>query len=152
MAKRYSISECIAKGWQLTNQNKSAPPFTAQDLKEDADEWGKDLAFLFIQFVNKRYSVGKHDLQAIQKTTGSATIPASAVPDGIGRQDEVVFVKSGEAVQGLSYTELLYLLEHGRLDKGLMPHPLLAAAYEDFRPHYARYLAMFLTGEKDISL
>jgi hypothetical protein len=63
-----------------------------------------------------------------------------------------VTVKSGKHVSGLTYSELSFILEHGRRDRGIPPRPVWRLTLEDVTPkiqkHLSKKLLEFYTKKK----
>lgn len=135
----------VAIGKKLSGKKKFKPKFTEKDFVKGNKEFGEKAAEKFINFLNKKISQKKIDLEQLKNLVGAEhEISKLVLSKSLDSKGSIVFIKDEKIEKNLSLKELWYLIEHGRKDRGVLPDPILRSSLDEFKKTYKKSYLKFL--------
>lgn len=147
------ISDLSFKAMQKLGEVKSSshkgrPAFTVEDFKQGVKNKEIELADKFIDFVAQYYRENPPDLSVISYELKTSDISDRKLLQAIHQKGKIVFIAAGFAIANYSYKEIWSMLEFGRVDKNITPHPILREAFKNYKPYFEKEVRKFLKGNK----
>ena len=125
--------------------------FTVKDFKDGIKFFETNIAHNFVVYVQDAFREKKIDFTLIEQELlpGGKKIDQRKFAEGLTAEKGVVFVQDKQFIEQYTFREIMWILEKGRKDKQILPHPVLRQLFDEYRPIYKLALRNFLLGKKD---
>ena len=128
---------------------KVNPKLTVKQFKIDMGVFAKLAAEEFLARCIRKYEKADSIIQVTNQLLNTK-VTTKDLEEQITVKDYLVFVKDGVIIDQITYKEFVSVMEYGRIDKGILPNPILRETFLDFKKDYKKAVANFLLGKRPL--
>ena len=139
----FTLARALTIGTRIASKRGKKPTMNGKKFKEGMEQFGERAARGFIQFIEDRMD-SNYTIDFI-----GVTFTKRQLIDILYQRKSMILTKRGEFEDiEISYSEIWYFFEYGRLDKGILPKPVLNKLYKEYKELYVKALKKELTHKR----
>jgi hypothetical protein len=124
----------ISRGMKVASSHpKAKAPNVAKDFPKGMELFAESMAVYFVKYVTERVEE-EYKIPLLGITLSKGELLRS-----VEQKESVVTITNGR-IQDVKYREIWRYFEYGRMDKGVIPDPILKKIFLEFRPVYKEAL------------
>lgn len=152
MAKKPTFSGALEQGKKLLAGQDIRPKFTEKDFLQGLDRFAQSTAEDFLEFFKTQVtrtnlSSKLDEINSLYKLDPKKELKKTDIFKCLTTEEGVLFIKNDKLVSKITMREFIGIFEAGRLDKDILPDPILRYTFDAYKGTFKKRLKKFLLGK-----